>query len=111
MMRVEIPMKTVSLLNMREHFRVTAKRKAEQRLLVSAYFNGKPRPELPVTVTLTRVSPGTLDEHDNLPSAFKHCVDQIAAWLGVDDSDRRVQWRYAQQKCKRGDFGVIVEIA
>ena len=110
-MRVEIPIKTVSLLNMREHFRVTAKRKAEQRGMVAAYINGKPRPEFPVTVTLTRVSPGTLDEHDNLPSSFKHICDQIAAWLGIDDADKRVTWRYAQTRCKRGDFGVIVEIA
>lgn len=101
----------MSLLNTREHFRVTAKRKAYQRGLVSAYFNFRSRPALPVTVTLTRMSPGTLDEHDNLPSAFKHIVDQLAAWLGVDDADERVTWKYAQSKCKRGDFGVIVEVA
>jgi hypothetical protein len=110
-MRVEIPLKTVSLLNMREHFRVTAKRKAEHRNLIAMLFKAKPVPALPVTVTLTRVSPGKLDEHDNLPSAFKHIVDALAAWLGLDDSDPRVTWRYAQQKCKRGDFGVIVEVA
>lgn len=109
-MRIEIPLKTVSLLNMREHFRVTAKRKADQRFVVSAYFNGKQRPELPVVVTLTRVSPGTLDAHDNLPSAFKHVCDGLASWLGIDDADPRVTWRYQQQRCKRGQFGVIVEV-
>ena len=110
-MRVEIPIKTVSLLNMREHFRVTAKRKAEHRYVVGMVMHGMPKPALPCVVTLTRVSPGTLDEHDNLPSSQKHVVDGIASWLGIDDADKRVKWKYAQQKCKRGGFGVIVEIA
>lgn len=109
-MRVEIPLKTVSLLNVREHWRQTANRKAEHRHIVGLYFNGKQRPELPVTVTLTRRSPGVLDAHDNLPSAFKHIVDGLATWLGIDDADPRVTWKYAQQRCTRSDFGVIVEV-
>ena len=110
-LRVELPIKTVSLLNMREHYRVTAKRKATHREATRLMLHGKTPPALPVTVTLTRVSPGTLDEHDNLPSAFKHAVDEIAVWLGIDDADKRVTWRYAQTRCKRGQFGVIVEVA
>lgn len=113
MIRIELPLKTVSLLNMREHWRANATRKALHRRTVSlAFIAAKAAaPELPVTVTLTRVSPGTLDEHDNLPSAFKHVVDGVASWLGIDDADPRVTWRYAQQKCARGKFGVIVEVA
>lgn len=96
---------------MREHFRVTAKRKAEHRYVVGMVMHGRPKPALPCVITLTRVAAGTLDAHDNLPSAFKHIVDGLASWLGVDDSDPRVAWRYQQQKCKRGAFGVVVEIA
>lgn len=110
-MKVTMKIQTVSLLNKREHFRVTAKRKSEQREYVAAFFHNCKRPPLPCTITLTRVSAGTLDAHDNLPSAFKHIVDQIAAWLGVDDADPRVTWIYAQEKCKRGDYGVEVEIS
>lgn len=109
-MKFNLPLKTVSLLNMREHFRVTAKRKKAHREAVGFVTAGLKPPALPVTVTLTRVSPGTLDEHDNLPSAFKHIVDGLADWLGVDDGDELVKWRYAQEKCKRGQFGVVVEV-
>lgn len=109
-MRIEIPIKTVSLMNMREHFRVTAKRKKEHRDAVAWALQGRERPSLPVVVTFTRVSPGTLDAHDNLPSSMKNVCDEVAKWLGIDDSDELVTWKYAQQKCKRGEFGVILEI-
>jgi hypothetical protein len=59
---------------------------------------------------LTRHSSGTLDAHDNLPSAFKHIVDELAAWMGVDDADQRVQWRYEQEKCNPGKTWVTVEV-
>lgn len=110
MIRVELPLKTVSLLNMREHFRVAAKRKAQHRECVRLLMRGQKAPALPVTVTLTRVSAGTMDEHDNLPSCFKHIVDELAVWLGIDDADKRVTWKYGQQKCKAGSFSVIVEV-
>ena len=112
MIRVELPIKTVSLLNMRDHFRVTSQRKSlHRRTTTLALIESRAKaPELPVVVTLTRLSPGMLDEHDNLPSAFKHIVDGVAAWIGIDDADPRVTWKYAQQKCKRGQFGVILEI-
>lgn len=57
----------------------------------------------PVTVTLTRIAPGTgdagkLDGHDGLPHAFKSVTDAIADALGLRaDRDRRVSWRYAQR--------------
>jgi len=54
-------------------------------------------PALPLTVTVTRVAPGRgLDPHDNLPGACKHVVDAIAAWIGIDDRDPRITWRYDQ---------------
>lgn len=58
----------------------------------------KTKPELPLIITVERVAKGTLDAHDNLPGACKHVVDAIAEWLGVDDSDSRLAWRYAQSK-------------
>jgi len=110
MIRIYLPIKTVSLLNMREHFRVTAKRKKEHREIVALVMGNKPRPELPCRITLTRISAGELDSHDNLPSAFKHIVDGLADWLGIDDADPRVTWAYEQEKCKLKQFGVRVEI-
>ena len=32
-----------------------------------------------ITVTLTRIATGLLDEHDNLPMAFKPTADAVAA--------------------------------
>ena len=69
-----------------------------------------PRFQLPAVVTLTRLSAGTLDEHDNLRTALKAVVDGIAAKQGIQDNDPRVTWRYAQEKCKRGTWAVRVTV-
>jgi hypothetical protein len=50
---------------------------------------------LPLVVTLIRRSPRALDD-DNLRSAAKAARDGIADYLGIDDRDPRVQWRYDQ---------------
>jgi hypothetical protein len=109
-MHFDIPVKTVSTLNTREHFRVGQVRKALHRATTRRIVHTLPKPQLPVIVCLTRHSAGTLDAHDNLPSAMKHVVDEIASWLGIDDADPRVQWRYEQEKCKRGLTWVSVEV-
>lgn len=110
-MQFDLPIRTVSTLNTREHFRVAAKRKALQRAQTRRVVQSLPTPQLPAIVCLTRHSSGTLDAHDNLPSAFKHIVDELAVWMGIDDADARVQWRYEQSKCKRGLTWVTVEVA
>lgn len=53
-------------------------------------------PTLPVVVTLTRVG-RKLDAHDGLRAALKPVVDEVAAWLGADDADPRIQWVYRQR--------------
>lgn len=114
-MRVEIPIKTVSVMNVREHWSARAKRAKGHRATTHAMLLGSRRPDLGLppycaTVTLTRIGSRTLDG-DNLQSALKACRDGIADWLRVDDADARVSWCYSQQKCKRGQFGVIVEVS
>jgi hypothetical protein len=62
----------------------------------------------PLVVTITRVSPGRLDD-DNLAFSAKALRDGLADALGIDDGDgARIAFRYAQRKCKRGKFGVEV---
>ena len=62
----------------------------------------------PWLVTVSRISPGPgVDAHDNLPAAAKHVVDEVAAWLGIDDRSPLVTWRYAQE---RGPWGVRLRI-
>lgn len=61
-------------------------------------------------VTLTRLSSGTLDG-DNLQGALKAVRDGVADGLWMDDKDSEaMHWRYAQEKCKRGYYGVRVKI-
>lgn len=51
-----------------------------------------------VTVTLTRYSPGHLDD-DNLRGAMKHVRDAVAIELGVpNDDDPRWTWVYMQSR-------------
>lgn len=117
-MRVEflIPGSVPSVANLREHWRTRHARSQRQRgqagvitmqhvgLTLSAdlqAFGG--------VVTLTRVAPRRLDS-DNLASACKGLRDGIADALGVDDGDERLEWRYAQEKCKRGEQAVRVVV-
>ena len=51
---------------------------------------------LPAVVTLTRLGGKSLDG-DNLQRAMKAVRDMVAAWLGVDDADKRIKWRYRQR--------------
>jgi hypothetical protein len=109
MIEFTLPVKTVSGMNVREYWRARAKRAGEQRMIACAYVKRFAR-DGDYLVTLTRISAGVLDQHDNLPAALKNVVDGIADGLGIKDNDQRVQWRYAQEKCKRGYFGVRVKI-
>lgn len=102
-----IPVKTVAGLNAREHWRIRAARVSKERSTASMLT-----PQgvvLPCTVRMIRRSAGTLDD-DNLQGACKAIRDGIADKIGVADNDQRIVWEYAQEKCKRGEFGVKVLI-
>lgn len=110
-----LPIKTVGGLNARENWRTRAGRVKRERYwalmyakqLLKLYF-GEPRTFH--IVTLTRLSSGTLDS-DNLQGSLKAIRDGVADAIGMPDNDPRIEWQYAQEKCKRGDFGVKIEIA
>jgi hypothetical protein len=90
----------------RQRHRATKKLRGSVALIARAYGV---RPIVgPVVVRLTRVAPRPLDGHDNLRAAFKACVDQLTAEMGLTtDADARVEWRYEQA---RGPSAVRVEI-
>jgi hypothetical protein len=108
-MTIVIPMRLPSSANLREHYMVKAKRVKQQRQLVAVFIGGKPKPALPVVVTLVRIAPRALDG-DNLQSAFKAPRDEIARWLGVDDADPRVTWEYWQRRGGVGVYAVTVQL-
>lgn len=108
-MIVELPIKTGSGLNMREHWRKRAKRVKAERTVAMVRTISSRIPPLPVVVILTRLSAGTLDD-DNLQGAFKAIRDGVADAYGVADNDPRMTWRYDQAKCKRGEFGVRITL-
>lgn len=112
MITVLLPLKTVTGLNAREHHmqrsrRVRNERQTARVMVISTL--AVCAVGLPCVVTLTRISPGIADD-DNLQGAAKAIRDGIADALGVNDNDSRIEWRYAQEKCKRGEFGMRVEI-
>jgi hypothetical protein len=115
-LRMDIPIRTVSGLNAREHWRKRAKRvEAERyavRMAIVAQFGAKvaDAPKPPCVVKLTRIGPTNgLDPFDNLPSALKGVVDEIANWLGVNDrKSDLVRYECAQERGK--EWLVRVEI-
>ena len=113
---VFIPVRTVSEANSHTHWRLRQKRAKAQRYVVLAMLrarcsypwkHGEP---VPLIVTITRLSSGLLDT-DNLAGASKHCRDSVAEWLGRGDGPNDgIEWRYQQERCKRGEFGVRVRV-
>lgn len=97
-------------LNDREHWRVRAKRvKAEKDAAAWALVGLAEKPPLPCVVTLTRFALSNGLDDDNLAGSLKGVRDAVAAWLGVDDRDRkRVRYVYEQE---RGPWGVGIGFA
>jgi len=101
-----LPLRIVSVANVREHWAVKAKRTKAHRLAALAL----PVMPLPAKVTLTRIAPRALDGHDNLSSAFKALVDGIADRLGVKDNDPRIEWKYEQARGRPKEYAARIRI-
>ena len=108
---VQMPIRIHSEANERgSHWPRTNRFKKQRKTVAWALwttFRGA-TPVLPRTITLTRYGKGLLDD-DNLAGGFKAVRDEIAAWLGVDDADPRVTWRYAQEKSKTYACRISIE--
>lgn len=109
MIAVDIPIKTVSAMNVREHWAKRAARAKRHRQSARDAMHSIPIPWMPVTITMIRRSAGTLDD-DNLRGALKATRDGIADAYSVADNDPRITWCYGQEKCPRGKYGVRVEV-
>lgn len=106
---IVVPIRTVSGLNVREHWRARSRRVKKEREAVAWMLGSRcVKPALPLVVTLTRLGPSNGLDSDNLAASCKAIRDQIAMWLGVDDRKAEVvRYRYAQERAK--DWGVRIE--
>lgn len=104
-----MPLRVVSEANAREHWATKARRVKRQRAFIALVWaaQGHPRNRKPVSVTLTRLAPRTLDS-DNLAGAFKAVRDEVALLCGFDDADPACTWLYGQERAK--EYGVRCEI-
>lgn len=110
-----VPVKIESSLNLREGWRKKANRNSSHRsaawfALLGAVGKFKEKPQGPLVVTITRIAPRELDD-DNLAGGAKSVRDGVADFLNIDDRDKRVQWRYAQEKGPPKHYAARVEIA
>ena len=125
--KMEIPIKTVSEANSSEHWTRKAIRHRRQQFFTRAAYNRSVKHlQLPCIVKLTRLSPRKLDD-DNLRGAMKYIRDEVSECIipekagtyvtkkgsvrsikGRADSDPRITWIYEQEKAPRQ--GVRIEI-
>ena len=116
MIQIHIPYKLPSESNMNDHWRAKHSRKKKLQKLLLSYWPSDFTPFLPCIVTMTRISPRSLDS-DNLRGAFKSIRDNISSKLipgkmaGMADSDPRIEWRYEQRHGKVKEYGLIIKIS
>jgi hypothetical protein len=110
---IRLPLRTRSgnVGHGREHWAVRKRRVSAERLAVKVFWPWQLKGRewrFPLQVTLTRASPGVLDD-DNLCAALKAVRDQVAAQLGVDDGDR-ARIRFAYEQTRNHSYSVTVDI-
>lgn len=112
---VHLPLRTVSRLNVREHWAARAKRSRKEREAGMLSLAGWPhRVQVhdwlkvgAVCVEMVRIGPKALDV-DNLGGALKSLQDGLADALGVDDADPRVAWVRKQEAGKQHGVRIVV---
>lgn len=105
---LRLPIKTESL-NTAQHWRTKARRVQRERGATAAVVRVAPKPKLPVSVTLTRISPRELDS-DNAVGALKHVRDGVADAYDVDDRGPHIRWVYEQRKGAAKEYAVEIRI-
>ncbi len=116
----DLPIKTVSEANVKEHWTYSSKRhRFQQQLIKGAFRRAGCVIVLPCVIRMVRLSSRKLDVSDNLPMAFKWIKDQIAdcilpkevrtyidkkgklrALKGRTDDHEGLKWEYDQEQSK-----------
>lgn len=109
-----LPIYTVSEGNCFEAWQKKAKRHKDQKKFVA--FNMRDCQinwPLPIHVSLTRLAPRLLDEHDNLRMSLKYILDGVAEEITKDyrpgraDNNPGLTWSYFQEKSKSYGIRII----
>jgi len=116
-MKMKLPIKVYNEANNTDHWSKKAARRKSQKLAIYCTLKDVVTPEmLPCKIILTRISPRKLDQHDNLPYAFKGILDSLCSLLvpdkaiGQADSDSRIQVEYRQSKGEKYECAMEIEI-
>lgn len=104
---VTVALRLVNPLNSRQGWRAVSARGRREKAATLAALAGTRLPPGPWDVTITRVSPGRLDD-DGATASAKHVRDAVALRLGVDDGDRAAV-RFVVTQAK-GAASVRVEV-
>lgn len=116
---IRIPIRLDSV-NKKSHWATGYKKNKRLAFAIQAYLKVIPyrvpySAILPCQITLTRISPRSLDQ-DNLIASFKHTRDTIAGYLipglqaGRADSDERIQWNYDQRKGEVSEYAIEIKL-
>ena len=112
---IQFPLRIISEANNTDHWAKKYKRKKQQKLLVKTKLALKKTPQLPCLVKITRIAPRKLD-YDNLCFSQKAILDTICDYLnpglapGRADSDKRITVEYYQEKGKKNEYAIRIEI-
>jgi hypothetical protein len=110
---LDLPLKTVSEINRRDHWTARSKRRKAQQLEVHVEWKAKigtRRIKLPCKVSFKRIGPKMLDD-DNLRSACKHVRDEVARLLGSHDGfGSPVTWHYDQEAIGKHEYRLRIEV-
>lgn len=106
---VTLRRRLVSEANAREHWATRAKRAKAHRTMARGTLRLHHAPiPAPCRITITRIGKRRLDD-DNLAGSAKAIRDGVADWLGIDDGDPRLTWRYAQEIGRDYAVRILVE--
>lgn len=111
-MRIKIPLKTVSIANVRTHWGKSASRaKTEREVVAWSCLVAGVTHSKNARVKLTRIAPRRMDS-DNLIISFKSVRDGVATALGLSsDRDRKgLVWEYAQEYGAKGEYAIVIDL-
>ena len=106
---LRLPVRIVSEANQRCHWAERKRRGDAQKAAVICALTNSPFDYIfdhgLLRITLTHI--GRKMDSDNLAGGFKAIRDAIARWLGRDDGDDSLDWRYTQE---RGQPGIEIKL-